>query len=251
MLQRVQQFLQIDDTVLRFLAWYWVIGALLVAANFVWRRRRGPRPSVEKAARGAPPPVAIAALQVGHRFVRFVADLPVTPNQITVIGFVLVACNCLVFVYTRDRFSFGAGLVAAVLFDTLDGQVARIQGTTSRYGAYLDAVVDRYQEVIIFLTLAEVLDQWLPAFLVVSGSLIVSYNKARVALEIPIDNKSWPDLMEKPIRLTILIVGLMFSPVIPWFQPLSMWMLAGMTHFTALQRFTRARFRIADAERVK
>ena len=72
--------------------------------------------------------------------------------------------------------------------------------------------------------------------------------KSRVALEIETDNKGWPDLLEKPMRLFILCTGLIGAPVMAWFLPVSLWILAVLTHVTALQRFARACFIIHESE---
>ena len=66
-----------------------------------------------------------------------------TPNQITWLGLLLVLANCAVFYVYRNTFWFGIGLAISFTFDGLDGAVARMRGMSSRYGGYLDAVVDR------------------------------------------------------------------------------------------------------------
>ena len=66
--------------------------------------------------------------------------------------------------------------------------------------------------------------------------------KARVALEAHTTNKGWNDLLERPLRMFILCVGLIGAPVIEWFLPFVLWLLAALTHFSALQRFIRAYF---------
>lgn len=171
-----------------------------------------------------------------------VARTGITPNQITLIGLVLVCFNCVVFAFTKNTFALGSGLIAALLFDTLDGMVARSQGSSSRFGGYLDAVVDRYEEVVIYLTIGLVLGLWLEAYLIITGSMLISYNKARVALETETSNKSWPDLLQKPTRLFILCFGLIGDPIIPWLLELALWLLVVMTFYTSIQRVIRARF---------
>ena len=80
-------------------------------------------------------------------------------------------------------------------FDSLDGAVARYQHSQSAYGSYLDAVVDRYEEIATYFVIAWVNGWWMASFVAVTGSLLISYNKARVALERKIDNKGWPDML--------------------------------------------------------
>lgn len=171
-----------------------------------------------------------------------------SPNQVTWTGLVLVLANCAAYAVHRQSFWFGLGLIFAFAFDALDGAVARITGKTSKYGGYLDAVIDRYQELAAYLAIAYVTDWWALAFLALSGSLLVSYNKARTALEIPIQNHNWPDLMERFERIFVLCAALIFDPLfaLPDFLGarvlyLGLAAIAVLSHITAVQRFLRAR----------
>jgi hypothetical protein len=77
---------------------------------------------------------------------------------------------------------------------------------------------------------------------------MVSYNKAAVAIEIPIEDKAWPDLMERQWRVALFCAALVLDHAI--YVPaalgghlalVALYYLAALTHFTALQRFLRAR----------
>ena len=82
---------------------------------------------------------------------------------------------------------------------------------------------------------------------VLAGSLLVSYAKARAAMETPVSNEEWPDLMERTERDLLFLAGLAAAAVCPW-RPLGrdlFWWtlvtLALLTHVTVLQRMWRAR----------
>ena len=171
-----------------------------------------------------------------------------TPNQVTWLGLLLVLANCIAFVLHQNTFAFGIGLAIAFSFDSLDGAVARLTGTQSRYGGYLDAVLDRYQETAVYFVIAWMTDWWVLCFAALSGSLLVSYNKARTAIEMPIRNDDWPDLLERFERVTILCTALILDSFfdLPAFlggRPLFLGILviAVLAHVTAVQRFFRAR----------
>ena len=141
-------------------------------------------------------------------------------------------------------------------FDALDGAVARITKTSSKYGGYLDAVIDRYQEIAIYFTIAYVNDYWLVCFLAITGSLLVSYNKARTAVEIRIDNDKWPDLTERLERIILICAGLILDPVIVLPEYLRhdflfyIILLIGISaHVTAVQRFFRAKEMLTNHKR--
>src|SRR5213593_2175054 len=52
-----------------------------------------------------------------------------------------------------DRFVPGLLLIVAGLFDIFDGGLARLRGEASRSGAFLDSVLDRVSDMILFGTL--------------------------------------------------------------------------------------------------
>ena len=179
---------------------------------------------------------------------RPLARTGVTPNQITWIGLALVTCNCAFYYAHGYTLLFGIGLAFAFAFDSLDGAVARLQGSSSKYGGYLDGVADRYQEIMVYLAIASVTGWWAMSFFALSGSLMVSYNKARTAIEIPIANSGWPDLLERFERIVILCSALVLDAFVelPDFLGgrvlyFGLLVIAVLSHITAVQRFLRAR----------
>lgn len=73
----------------------------------------------------------------------------IRPWQLTLLG---LATNVWigVLLLRGDRLVPGLLLIPAGLFDILDGAVARLRGEESRLGAFLDSVLDRVADVIIF-----------------------------------------------------------------------------------------------------
>jgi CDP-diacylglycerol--glycerol-3-phosphate 3-phosphatidyltransferase len=249
MFEAFQRLIMADAGTTRFLVIFIACMAMIYAANAVYvlvRPQTAPRKNTS--ANSALSPIQRAAKTAIIRFAGWIASQNITPNQITLVGLVLVLLNCTLFAYHQNTFLFGTSLIVAYLFDTLDGVVARAQGTSTSFGGYLDAVVDRYQEIATYLVIGWVLDQWLVAFLVITGSMLTSYNKARAAIEIPVDNKGWPDLMGKPARLFFLCAALIGDANLPWLLTGTLWALAFMTHFTAMQRIIRANLLIHKAE---
>jgi len=171
-----------------------------------------------------------------------------SPNQVSWFGFALVVANCALYTAYQSSFWFGVGLAISFSFDSLDGAVARLSGSASKYGGYLDAVIDRYQEIAAYAAIGFVTGWWPAVFLALSGSLMVSYNKARAAMEIPIENNNWPDLMERFERIAILCVALLLDGFVE-LPPvlgtrvlyLGILLIGVLSHLTAIQRFLRAR----------
>src|SRR6185295_4109670 len=82
--------------------------------------------------------------------VRALARSRTNPNFLTFFG-LLVNIVCGVF-YGYGRFiTAGLLLIFAALLDILDGQVARVRGRVTRFGAFFDSVLDRYSDIIVYV----------------------------------------------------------------------------------------------------
>lgn len=174
-----------------------------------------------------------------------------TANQVTLMGLGLIAVVSLAYVWHKAPFFYALTLAIAFSADSLDGAVARLRGESSAFGGYLDAVVDRYQEMIAIAALAYVSDAWVAGYFAICGAFLTSYMKARAAMETPVDNVAWPDLFERQERIFFICLALVCQSlfggrfdVIPW----ALWLLALLTHVTAAQRFLRARKLLKDCK---
>lgn len=177
--------------------------------------------------------------------------LRLSPNAVTVVGFLGTLASCVYYVLSRNTLIFCALAVGWGLFDALDGAVARLTGRTSQWGSYLDAMADRYEETAVALTVAWVTGYWWLIGLVLAGSLLISYAKARASMEVAVTNTEWPDFLERTERDLLFIAGLALSALVPWRwggHDLFWWtlvLLTVATHGTVLQRMWRARQFIA------
>ena len=185
----------------------------------------------------------------------WVARRGITPNAITLATPLLTALACWWLLRTAALMPFALMMLAIGCLDLLDGAVARASGTASAFGAYLDAMADRYVESLVILAVAWVTGYWVLSLIMLSGSLLVSYAKARAAMEIPISNREWPDLMERVERSACYLGGLVAGAVLPW-RPLGRdlfwWMLlllGVLIHATVVQRVLRARRLIGERSR--
>jgi CDP-diacylglycerol--glycerol-3-phosphate 3-phosphatidyltransferase len=167
-----------------------------------------------------------------------IGRVPVTPNQITVIGLVLtfVAAGLVAFGHLRWA---GVALVVAGSFDILDGALARSSQASYPYGAFLDSTLDRYSEGAIYLGLAAyfvsnggALQRWLvlATLAALAGSFLVSYVRARAQ---SLGFTCETGLFARPERVVVTVVGLIFGGVVLYTV---VFLLAIVTNFTALQR---------------
>jgi CDP-diacylglycerol--glycerol-3-phosphate 3-phosphatidyltransferase len=133
----------------------------------------------------------------------------------------------------------GITILFAGFFDMLDGAVARASGKASRFGGFIDSVVDRYSDFLIFGGVLAYfaregnLLMTLISAITLCGAFLVSYVRARAELVIP---KCAVGLMERPERIIVLAAGSIFGLL-----NAAMWFLCIATHLTALHRilFTR------------
>lgn len=164
--------------------------------------------------------------------VHLLVRIGVRPLALTLAGLVLSAAAGVLVLAGRSALA-GLLLLVGGLCDTLDGPVARLAKRQTKSGAFLDSTIDRYSEVAIFLALA-----WryrggptlIAVFLAITGSLLVSYARARAE---GLREECRIGLLERPERLVMLIASLFIG----WGAVgVVMWLLAVLTHFTALQR---------------
>ncbi|TMB89724.1 MAG: CDP-alcohol phosphatidyltransferase family protein [Chloroflexi bacterium] len=164
--------------------------------------------------------------------------IPITPNQITVIGVALTFAAAVLAALAHLRWA-GVVLIFAGTFDILDGALARSSGRAYPYGAFLDSTLDRYSEGAIYIGLAAYfagtngpLQRWLLLATVaaLAGSFLVSYVRAR-AQSLGFTCES--GIFARPERVVATVVGLIFGGAVLY---IVVFMLAILTNLTALQR---------------
>ena len=129
----------------------------------------------------------------------FCLQLNVHPNTITAIGFIFNVFVALL--YASGHFLIGGWLLLfASSFDFLDGRIARITGRVSVTGGYLDSILDRYIDIILFAGIAtHYRDSFVFYFCLgaIMGTFMVSYSKAKAE---SIGIKCDVGLMQRPER---------------------------------------------------
>lgn len=185
----------------------------------------------------------------GHALAR----MGVTPNVITVVGTIGVVGGALG-LFPRGELFWGTVLITVfVLFDMLDGAVARVTGGGTTWGAFLDSTLDRVADAAIFsgliLWLAGDGDDLplavLALYCLVSGTL-VSYAKARAeGLGLTCD----VGIAERGERLLVALVAAGLDGLgVPYALVVGLWLLAAASTVTVAQRIAVVR-RQALAER--
>ncbi|WP_165492257.1 CDP-alcohol phosphatidyltransferase family protein [Egibacter rhizosphaerae] len=170
-------------------------------------------------------PVARACVRVG-----------VTANALTALGLVVTLIGVGVVVAGAPVIG-GLVMATGLLTDAVDGAVAREQGRPTRFGSFFDSVADRVGDAAVFGLLV-----WLvadrPVLLAIAlvafaAALITSYVRAKA------ESLGWRasvGLLERPERMVILVVGVVFDLV-----PVAVVVLAVGGVATVLQRVIAVR----------
>lgn len=159
-------------------------------------------------------------------------NIPLSPNTLTVTGFIITIIAS--YVMTADMRLGGILVIAGGLFDILDGVVARINHKSSKFGAFLDSVLDRYSDALIFLGISFNLGMnrdyrgMILCLLTLVGAFLISYSRARAE---GLGENCKYGLMERPERIILISFGAISGLITP-----VLWLLVILTHFTAIQR---------------
>jgi len=180
------------------------------------------------------------------RFLDSVSGGRITPNAVTYTS--LLAHLPIMWLIANGQFVLAAVLLVFFgLFDTLDGELARLQKRASNKGMFLDSVTDRVKEVFLyigaaayFVTSAEpIIAVW--AVAACGIAVIVSYLNAWgevVTADLPKEthtkNKAFRNgIMSYDIRIFTIVLGLAIGIL-----DIALITIAVLSAVTALQRFS-------------
>jgi CDP-diacylglycerol--glycerol-3-phosphate 3-phosphatidyltransferase len=172
--------------------------------------------------------------------VRALALSRIHPNVLTFLG--LLINSWAAFLLAAGRFQAAAMVViGAGLFDMVDGRVARETNRVTRFGGFFDSVLDRYSDY--YATINRFFYIVLTA-IVMTGSVMVSYTRARAENTIP---RCKVGFLERPERVVLLIIGCLFDRMAP-----VLWVLAVLSNVTVVHRMIytwRETKQLEDAQR--
>lgn len=177
---------------------------------------------LRKLFKGVIDPIAKFFLRIGFK-----------PNMITYLGLLLTSVASALII-TGHIVLAGFVLLVGAPLDVVDGSMARILGYSSKYGAFIDSVTDRYSELVLlfgllihFVLQANVVACIL-VFAAAVGSVMVSYVKARAEA---LGYSAKMGILTRVERLIIMVACLVLNiPIV------ALWIIAILANFTALQR---------------
>lgn len=182
---------------------------------------------------------------------RWLVARGVSPDAVTVAGTVGSIAAAVVFI-PRGQLFLGAFLVTVfVLFDMIDGAMARARGHSTPFGAVLDSTCDRIADGALFAAVA----WWclasgqqalgVAALVCLVAGQVISYVKARAE---GAGLRADGGLVERPERLILSLVGVGFEGLgIPFALATSLWLLAAGSVWTIGQRIVAVHRSARDA----
>ena len=144
--------------------------------------------------------------------------IPLTPNQVSLISFMLGILSALSYVYVNP---IVAGILVQLssIIDGVDGELARALNKTSKKGGFIDAILDRITDIAIitglttYIVLSGVLNPTLITYIAIvaiTGDLMVSYLHARGEASLgihPLKIGTIPSIASRDVRLFIIFAG--------------------------------------------
>lgn len=182
---------------------------------------------------------------------RWLVTLGATPDVVTVVGTVGSVAAALWFLPRNELFAGAVVITLFVLFDLLDGAMARARGHSTPFGAVLDSTCDRVADGALFAALTwwclGVGDErvlGVAALVCLVAGQLVSYVKARAeGAGLSADG----GLVERAERLIIALVGTGLHGLgVPYALHVALWVLAVASVWTFGQRVV-AVYRSAEA----
>ena len=142
----------------------------------------------------------------------------ITPNQITVISFLISLVGAGFLAAGQYAFGFVGGLLvqSASIIDGCDGEIARLKHLSSARGAWLDTVLDRYADLAVALAITFAYSVAHPGLLpaivgtvAAFGFILASYVTKEFAIrhERPYPNDILNRLKRRDLRLLLICLG--------------------------------------------
>jgi phosphatidylglycerophosphate synthase len=171
--------------------------------------------------------------------------LPFTPNQWT-LSSLIPALLCFYFLLKGNFLLAAFFFAVTALIDLIDGAVARVQGKTTKKGAYLDTIVDRFAEFLVLFGLFFVslpvfyLSSQIWILFILFGSMMTTYSKAAAKEKLLLESELKGGLLERPERLLLLFLTLLSGIFSLQYVVYFLVLFAFLVNLTALQRIFKA-----------
>ena len=179
-------------------------------------------------------------LNISYLIVKPLAKVRITPNVLTILGLlfgVLLYANA-------ETFWAPALLVLSLICDGIDGSLAIVTNKSTKWGAILDATVDRLTEIFWVLALYKVGADLNLLIIILLAASVQEYMRARAA-GLGVSEVGIVTFAERPVRASfvfIVFISLQFNFTI-YNQIVICWLALQLISLFMLSRFTYSKLR--------
>jgi len=156
---------------------------------------------------------------ISIRLSKFLAKTNITPNLISFLSFAICLISGLLFSFgTYSHIIIGGILTQfSSIIDGCDGEIARLKFQQTDYGAWFDAVLDRYADALIILGMAYGgwilygrVEIWVVGFIALIGSFMNSYTSIKYDTIFK-KSKNTKIRIGRDIRLFLIMIGALLN----------------------------------------
>ncbi len=167
-------------------------------------------------------------------FLRFLAQLGITANMLTIASLLIVVIAGILLAFGKTILGAWILMLGAFL-DGIDGELARVRGVKSKFGGFLDSICDHCGDFAIYLGLlflaikSNTLVEIILLFVAMFTSVFGSHVRSRAGM-VEIDTKTI-GIFTRFERIFLLFICILIGKV-----TIALWGLAIFNSFSALQR---------------
>jgi len=189
---------------------------------------------------------------ISLRISKILLKTGITPNQISVLSFVIGLAGASFFFVGEYFYLILGGMLVHIhsIVDGCDGEVARLKLRQTKYGGWLDSVLDRYVDAAIILGLVYGfwsingdITIWIIGFFALIGSFLNSYTSDKydsIFRDGDMTKRS-KFRMGRDVRLLLITIGALTNQI-----PIMLIILAVLANFEALRRLIVFRNKLDD-----
>jgi len=189
---------------------------------------------------------------ISLRISKILLKTGITPNQISVLSFVIGLAGASLFFVGEYFYLILGGMLVHIhsIVDGCDGEVARLKLRQTKYGGWLDSVLDRYVDAAIILGLVYGYWSingdttiWIIGFFALIGSFLNSYtsDKYDSIFRNGDMTKRSKFRVGRDVRLLLITIGALTNQI-----PIMLIILAVLANFEALRRLIVFRNKLDD-----
>jgi phosphatidylglycerophosphate synthase len=180
--------------------------------------------------------VVRAWLQISYTVAKFLIKIRVTANFVTILGLLFAI---LLFLFAHEKWS-AIFLILSLFADGVDGSIAVISKKNSKFGALLDAIIDKVAELFWILTLHKIGVEIRYLILVLLLALTQEYLRSRSS-GVGLNELGVVTIAERPVRATFALFTLILSALnFNFFEiPIYFWIMFQIISLITLVRYVR------------